>query len=48
MTEAILRDLGATPEQIDRERARIHADLFGSSMVAEPPSRQLPDVPKPT
>jgi monovalent cation:H+ antiporter-2, CPA2 family len=27
--DAILRRLGATPEQIDRERARVHADLFG-------------------
>jgi CPA2 family monovalent cation:H+ antiporter-2 len=27
-TEAILRTLGATPEQIDRERDRVHADLF--------------------
>lgn len=31
MTEAVLRRLGATPEQIDRERARVHEDLFGSS-----------------
>lgn len=31
MTEAVLRRLGATPEQIDRERARVHDDLFGSS-----------------
>jgi CPA2 family monovalent cation:H+ antiporter-2 len=31
MTEAVLRQLGATPEQIDRERARVHDDLFGSS-----------------
>jgi CPA2 family monovalent cation:H+ antiporter-2 len=30
MTETILRALGATPEQIDRERARVHADLLGS------------------
>jgi CPA2 family monovalent cation:H+ antiporter-2 len=29
LTEAILRDLGATPEQIDRERERVHADLLG-------------------
>jgi CPA2 family monovalent cation:H+ antiporter-2 len=29
MTEFILRELGATPEQIDRERARIRTDLFG-------------------
>jgi len=27
LTMAILQDLGATPEQIDRERARVHADL---------------------
>jgi len=29
MTEAVLRQLGATPEQIDRERARAREDLFG-------------------
>ncbi|MGH7342281.1 MAG: NAD-binding protein, partial [Candidatus Rokuibacteriota bacterium] len=29
MTEAVLRRLGATPEQIDRERARLHGELFG-------------------
>jgi CPA2 family monovalent cation:H+ antiporter-2 len=29
LTEAILQHLGATPEQIDRERSRAHADLFG-------------------
>jgi CPA2 family monovalent cation:H+ antiporter-2 len=34
MTEAILRALGATPEQIDRERARVHRDLLGGSTVA--------------
>ncbi len=28
MTEALLEHLGATPEQIDRERARIRSDLF--------------------
>ncbi|MEO8679012.1 MAG: cation:proton antiporter [Vicinamibacterales bacterium] len=28
--DTILRGLGATPEQIDRERARVHADLFGA------------------
>jgi CPA2 family monovalent cation:H+ antiporter-2 len=26
---AILESLGATPEQIDRERERVHAELFG-------------------
>ena len=29
LTEAILERLGATPEQIDRERDRAHAELFG-------------------
>jgi CPA2 family monovalent cation:H+ antiporter-2 len=28
LTEAILHRLGATPEQIDRERERVHTDLF--------------------
>ena len=31
MTEAVLKRLGAPPEQIDRERARVRRDLFGSS-----------------
>jgi CPA2 family monovalent cation:H+ antiporter-2 len=30
MMEAILRDLGATPEQIDRERSRVRAELLES------------------
>jgi CPA2 family monovalent cation:H+ antiporter-2 len=34
MTEAILRSLGATPEQIDRERARVHRDLIGGGPIA--------------
>ena len=34
MTEVILRSLGATPEQIDRERERVHRDLVGGSTVA--------------
>jgi CPA2 family monovalent cation:H+ antiporter-2 len=29
MTELILRQLGATPDQIDKERARVREDLFG-------------------
>jgi monovalent cation:H+ antiporter-2, CPA2 family len=29
MTESVLRDLGATAEQIDRERERVREDLFG-------------------
>jgi hypothetical protein len=28
LAEYILRDLGATPEQIDRERLRVRSDLF--------------------
>jgi len=27
LTESVLQRLGATPEQIDRERARVHAEL---------------------
>jgi CPA2 family monovalent cation:H+ antiporter-2 len=41
MTEAILRSLGATPEQIDRERERVHRDLVGrSTSVARPDAPQ--------
>jgi CPA2 family monovalent cation:H+ antiporter-2 len=29
MAESLLRDLGATPEQVDRERERVRSDLFG-------------------
>jgi hypothetical protein len=36
MTEAVLRRLGATPDQIDRERQRLHGELFGDH--ARPPS----------
>ena len=32
--EDILDSLGATPEQIDRERERAHAELFGESPAA--------------
>ena len=35
MTEAVLRRLGATPDQIDRERQRLHGELFGTDKVAE-------------
>jgi CPA2 family monovalent cation:H+ antiporter-2 len=31
MTEAVLHDLGATPEQIERERARAREELFGGA-----------------
>jgi monovalent cation:H+ antiporter-2, CPA2 family len=36
MTESVLRGLGATSEQIDRERNRVHADLFGDTMQDGP------------
>ena len=35
MTEFILRQVGATPEQIDRERDRIRRELFGGARFAE-------------
>lgn len=35
MTEFILRQLGATPEQVDRERERIRIELFGGSASTE-------------
>ncbi len=31
MTEYVLNSLGATPEQIDRERGRVHNQLFGTA-----------------
>jgi CPA2 family monovalent cation:H+ antiporter-2 len=31
LIEATLHRLGATPEQIDRERSRVHSELFGES-----------------
>lgn len=39
LTVAILRDLGATPEQIDRERERVHADLFRMNDSVTPPGK---------
>jgi monovalent cation:H+ antiporter-2, CPA2 family len=41
MTEAMLLRLGATPDQIDRERQRVHEALFGSSAAA-PARRETP------
>ena len=32
MTESVLRELGASAEQIDRERDRVRADLFGGDV----------------
>ena len=36
MTEFLLRQLGATPEQVDRERARIRSEFFGGSEDNQP------------
>jgi CPA2 family monovalent cation:H+ antiporter-2 len=36
MTESVLEALGATPEQIDRERERVRSDLFGDSETGFP------------
>ena len=30
LTESMLQRLGATPEQMDRERVRAHDELFGT------------------
>jgi CPA2 family monovalent cation:H+ antiporter-2 len=41
LTEAILRRLGATPDQIDRERARVHSELLSArneSSAVTPPA----------
>jgi CPA2 family monovalent cation:H+ antiporter-2 len=36
MTEFLLRQLGATPEQVDRERDRIRSELFGGTEDNQP------------
>ncbi|VTS07376.1 cation:proton antiporter [Tuwongella immobilis] len=45
LTEAILRDLGATAEQIDRERDRVRTDLLGHIYPAEPAKPVVAPVP---
>ncbi len=44
MTVLLLRQLGATPEQVDRETARIRSELFGGQSDNEslPPDRDWP------
>jgi monovalent cation:H+ antiporter-2, CPA2 family len=39
LTEAILHELGATPEQIDRERERVRADLYGDPLPVMAPEQ---------
>jgi CPA2 family monovalent cation:H+ antiporter-2 len=36
MTEAVLRRLGATPDQVDRERARVRRELFSAALESAP------------
>jgi len=45
MTEFLLRQLGATAEQVDRERARIRSELFGGLSEGEslPEDRAWPE-----
>ena len=40
--EDLLSRLGATAEQIDRERARAHDELFGGDAVKQPGHQQPP------
>jgi CPA2 family monovalent cation:H+ antiporter-2 len=48
MNEAVLRELGATPDQIDRERDRVREELFGVTpqsppmLVPQPPDQEKP------
>jgi CPA2 family monovalent cation:H+ antiporter-2 len=35
MTEYVLKQMGAVPEQIDRERERVRAELFGADPVSD-------------
>jgi len=44
-TEDILDHLGATAEQIDRERERAHRELLGDGLAADPPGERLPSNP---
>jgi CPA2 family monovalent cation:H+ antiporter-2 len=46
MMEFMLRQLGATPEQIDRERERIREELFGRALSVEP-ARTTSEQPAP-
>jgi CPA2 family monovalent cation:H+ antiporter-2 len=40
MSESVLRGLGASAEQIDRERERVRAELFGEPPKTEPAPRE--------
>lgn len=49
MAESVMRELGASPEQIDRERERVRADLFGEPVavvkVESPDTTESPTLP---
>jgi CPA2 family monovalent cation:H+ antiporter-2 len=47
MSESVLRELGASPEQIDRERERVRAELFGESPKSEPAGPPPVSAPPP-
>jgi monovalent cation:H+ antiporter-2, CPA2 family len=56
MGETLLRELGASPDQIDRERERVREELFGElpqtppALVPQPPDQEKPkttEVPPP-
>jgi CPA2 family monovalent cation:H+ antiporter-2 len=46
MTEALLKQMGAVPEQIDRERERVRGELFGGAREVEDPAAK-PGSPDP-
>jgi CPA2 family monovalent cation:H+ antiporter-2 len=46
MTESVLDELGATPEQIDRERERVHEELF-PNLPAPAPTTDAEPVKRP-
>jgi CPA2 family monovalent cation:H+ antiporter-2 len=49
MAESVMRELGASAEQIDRERERVRAELFGESPKTEPtPPAPVPIDPPET
>jgi hypothetical protein len=44
MTAFLMRRLGATDEQIDRERDRVHAELFSSQAVSSGTAENNPTI----
>jgi CPA2 family monovalent cation:H+ antiporter-2 len=48
MAEHLLRELGALPEQIDRERHRVRAELFCGSVIDVNGEEADPDCPRPS